>query len=421
MQVGQPPPTPPRTPLGGQHHQVERVHRLHLQPGGPPPAGLIGRRRVLGEHPFVALRQHPAVEGRGSGRAVGDQAGHQERVSDHAPEGGGPLLARPVDEVFPVEVQAVEEERGQRDVEALLLGLPSAAEAAHGGLEGERGTARVQRHRLPVENDGLHREGRHRLDHLGHPGGYLPQAPGVHRHPAALPVHLDPSPVHLGLQGDPPQPGEGLVHPRGGLGQHRQERAEQRQPQAAQAALPGFQGRPGHLAQVAGHHEGPAHLLGRQARRGRHCLDDQTPQRPLAKVPHDERPEELLLGLRGRPQQLLQQPCPLPLASRAGDIRYPPEQPVGVAQRQKGRERRRWGRGGAQHAPAHADATRRQLAGQERCPDGHLGGLHGPQTPREEADLGRAGAGGPHLPPGIREIGEEHHPESRRPVAKGGR
>ncbi len=45
------------TPLRGQHHQVEGVGRLHLEPGSPPPAGLVGCVQGLHHHPLVAPSQ----------------------------------------------------------------------------------------------------------------------------------------------------------------------------------------------------------------------------------------------------------------------------------------------------------------------------------------------------------------------------
>ena len=46
VQVGQPALAPAVTPLDGQHHQVEGVPWLHLDPAGAAPPGGVGRRRA---------------------------------------------------------------------------------------------------------------------------------------------------------------------------------------------------------------------------------------------------------------------------------------------------------------------------------------------------------------------------------------
>ena len=72
----------PRSPLHGQHHQVEGVHRLDLQPARAAAARLVRRGRRLRHHPFVAGGQRDvqeacaaaASDGRSAGRR-GDSAG----------------------------------------------------------------------------------------------------------------------------------------------------------------------------------------------------------------------------------------------------------------------------------------------------------------------------------------------------------
>ena len=54
VQVAEPADAPTVAPLGGQHDQIERVHRLDLAPPGASAAGLVRRLDRLHHHAFVA-------------------------------------------------------------------------------------------------------------------------------------------------------------------------------------------------------------------------------------------------------------------------------------------------------------------------------------------------------------------------------
>ena len=45
------------SPLGGEDHQIQGLHRLHLEPSAPRAAGLVRRIERLGHDAFVASRQ----------------------------------------------------------------------------------------------------------------------------------------------------------------------------------------------------------------------------------------------------------------------------------------------------------------------------------------------------------------------------
>ncbi len=101
---------------------------------------------------------------------------------------------RLVDEVTSVDVQHVEEPRGQH---GLALGL--GAEAAHRLLEGARRAGLVERERLAVEDDVGDRQRPGDVDDLGHAGGDVGEAPGVDADDVAATVDLDPRAVELVL------------------------------------------------------------------------------------------------------------------------------------------------------------------------------------------------------------------------------
>ena len=96
---------------------------------------------------------------------VGDEPGNEQRVGKYRAHRLQALGAALVDEVVPVEMQAVEEEGHDGNLVTEPLDVEPAAEPAHGDLEGVRGSVRTEGDRLTVEH------------HL--PGRSRPAAPSV--------------------------------------------------------------------------------------------------------------------------------------------------------------------------------------------------------------------------------------------------
>ena len=73
-------------------------------------------------------------------------------------ERGEPLASRKIEHVLAVQMQAVEEERRERDALAQRLHVAPAAEPAHGHLERVRPAPLVERDHLAVEDRGARSE-----------------------------------------------------------------------------------------------------------------------------------------------------------------------------------------------------------------------------------------------------------------------
>ena len=130
------------------------------------------------------------------------------------------LGQRRVEQVLAVDVQDVEEQRGERDAAAL-----ARAEARGGDLEGLRPPVVAQRDRLAVEHDRAGRQRAGELDHLRQPRGDVVERARVDRDVVTVAVDLDPRAVELPVdrrRRDLLQRGGDV---RGGAGEHRRERA----------------------------------------------------------------------------------------------------------------------------------------------------------------------------------------------------
>lgn len=104
-------------PLDGQHHQVQGVHRLHLQPGRAPAARAVGGGQVLDDDALVAAFQGVGEEGVG-GRAgagvvrVGDEGAADPQVLREEPgQGRVTVGVGQVEQVLVVDDERVEEDR----------------------------------------------------------------------------------------------------------------------------------------------------------------------------------------------------------------------------------------------------------------------------------------------------------------------
>ena len=65
-------------PFGCEHHQVERVSALDLEPAGAAIAGFVGRVERLRHHAFVAGRESGFIEGSCFAHFARDEPGDVE-------------------------------------------------------------------------------------------------------------------------------------------------------------------------------------------------------------------------------------------------------------------------------------------------------------------------------------------------------
>jgi hypothetical protein len=176
VQVGQPPLPAAVPPLDGEHHQVERVPRLDLDPARAAPPGRVGGGQRLGHHALMPPRDRVAEERVRLVRVTGHQPRHQHLGRNDAGQRRAPLHVRQVDQVGPVQVQHVEQKDRQRHHRGAgrsgLAGRPRGRV-----LEGVRPPVRPQRDQLPVEYRRPHRQRRQRGDDLGQPRGDVVERP----------------------------------------------------------------------------------------------------------------------------------------------------------------------------------------------------------------------------------------------------
>ena len=170
VQVGQPAAAPPVAPLGGQHDQVESVPRLYLDPLAAPAAGRVAAVQRLDHDALMAAGDGVTEEFRGRDRIRRDDARDHQRVRQDPGQQRMPLAAGRVDQVGAVEVQEIEEERGQRQVRLLLPGGVVAGRTARGDLEGPGAPVREQGHRFAVEHRGRRAEAEHGMRRSRGPG-----------------------------------------------------------------------------------------------------------------------------------------------------------------------------------------------------------------------------------------------------------
>ena len=109
VEVAEPAAAAAVAPLGGEHDEVERVHRLDLQPAGAAAAGGVGRVERLHDHALVAHRERVVEHGAGGRGVGGDAARDAQRLGHHRGEPLGARGAGRVEHVLAVEVQHVEE------------------------------------------------------------------------------------------------------------------------------------------------------------------------------------------------------------------------------------------------------------------------------------------------------------------------
>ena len=351
----------------------------------PPPPRLVRPGERLDHHALVPVREGVGERGRGDPRGGGHHPGHPQGLRHDRGEHGRPLRGRRVEQIGPVEVQHVEEHRGQRGGGPQRGRVAATADPGRGDLERLRPAVRAQRDDLAVEHGGGHRQRQHGLHHLGHPGGDVVQAAGVDRDVGAAAVHLDPGAVELPLHGRLAQLGQRGVHAVRGPGQHRQHRAADLQPEPGRRGGPAGERGRRHRAEVAAQHHRPAHVLDRDDRGLRDGVDHHPLQGALAQLADQQPAEEALLAGGGPGEQVGQQgPAgglragargAADLGERPVDLGHPQGRPVG------GRRHL------AQRGPADPDLPLPQLAGQERDRGGGLGRGGPGQHVGQQADL----------------------------------
>ncbi len=256
-----------------------------------------GRFQGFDHHALVAGVQRLLEHRRGFVRAGTERARHP--VLARGPvEGGEPHVQRLVDQVVPVEVQAVEEEGPEKQL------VHVRAEAARGLLERARAAVVVQCEGLAVEHDAAARQAPHQLHQLGDALGHLLERARPHPHDVAVAVHLDAGTVQLELDGHlGAQLRKRRLQALGRARQHRPDGAADGRHDGIEGGGAPDEGRTGRLGQPSGEHErsahgGRGHVGGRRDRLQHHAF-----QRALAQLPGEQAPEEPLLVLRGRTEQ----------------------------------------------------------------------------------------------------------------------
>jgi hypothetical protein len=201
VEIAEPAAAPSAAPLRGEHHEIEGVGRLQLQPLGPAAPRLVGRVEGLCHHALVTGGERLGEEGLGSVGVGGDQALHEQIRRQPLRQRREALHAGPLRHVLPVEVQQVEEAARERQLAAQLRDVEPAPEAAHRLLEGQGTPILAQREGLAVEHEGSHRQRRDRLHQLRHGGGHVVPTPREDAHFVCLPVQLHARAVELELEG----------------------------------------------------------------------------------------------------------------------------------------------------------------------------------------------------------------------------
>jgi hypothetical protein len=255
-------------------------------------------------------------------------------------EGRPPLALRAREEVLALEVQHVEEERGEGEVRQEPLHVELPPEPAHRHLERLRRPVGPERDRLAVEHERRRRRRPRERHHLRDGGRHLPERSREDPDPVAVPVHLHPRAVELPLEGGLAERREGLRRIRRALGEHRRDRLadpepEPREPRRALAERGHRDRREG-----AGEHRGAPDLGGGERRCPRDRLDEHALERALAELAQDEPGEEVPL-LRARAGEERAEATPPLGAARPEDRGEDPVHLRDLERRRPGRRRRR--------------------------------------------------------------------------------
>ncbi len=337
------------------------MDRLDLEPRRAAPPGRVRRVERLHDDALVPGGDRGVERGLRGVRVLGDHAADPVRLRDDALERRAALGQRRVEQVLAVDVQDVEEQRGERDAAAL-----ARAEARGGDLEGLRPPVVAERDRLAVEHDRAGRQRAGELDHLRQPRGDVVERARVDRDVVAVAVDLDPRAVELPVDGgrrDLLQRGGDV---RGGAGEHRRERAHDLERDRVEAGAAVGQRDRRHRGEVAVQHQRAAQRGRRDARGLRHRLRHHPGERALAQVAAEQPDQERAL-LRGRPrEQVVHGGAPRADRARPGQPADRGERglDVGHGQRRRTGERRRspGRRGAAPSRPRSGAGSARRRA-----------------------------------------------------------
>ncbi len=282
-------------------------------------------------------------------------------------------------------MEAVEERGCQGQGPAQLVDLELAPEAAHRHLKGTGPAVLVQGEHLSVQDQRGGGQGAGRLDHLRHTVGDVGQVASEHPHLLGPPVELDAGTIQLPLQRGRADPGECIGDAVSRLRQHRLERPEELQAKGGEPTFAAGQGGLSHRPQVAAQHQGPAHRGCRYRRGTGHRLHHHALERPLAKLAEDESDQEVLLGLSGATEELIQESLPLCLGPRSGHPAQPSEAGVDLSKRER-RPHRRFDRLTKRGVP-DTEAPLAEHTRQQSHADGDLFRIEPAEDPRQQVDL----------------------------------
>ena len=283
--------------------------RLHLDPPGPPPAGLVRRRRRLDHDAFVPARDGIFEER----RRRGDVVGHDAR--DPAP--GGTTPASAASRSAPGRSRRSRPSRCSTSKKNGVNARPSPAgrfagrRTARGVLEPPGPAVVLQRDRLAVEDHRVHGERAHGLDHSGTRSVISSSVRVKHAHVVAVAVHLHADAVDLPL--DHARRRASRSPPRRRLRSARASAGRDGRPRARSAASPSSPSRERHLRRCSGDRRRASPPAGRphlDAGGAGDRVGHDARRRPLAQLAADEHDEEALLLGRGPPEQPVEQRPP---------------------------------------------------------------------------------------------------------------
>ena len=404
-------------PLGGEHDEVQCPDRLHLEPPASAAAGLVGRVERLGHDALVPARERVREEALGLLGRRGLGARHQERWRYAIGQLCRPAGERLVEQRDAVEVEQVEEKEREGRRPAHPLDVEPAAESGHRGLKRVRDAVGAEGDRLALEDQLARGEHAHGVDDLGHRRSDLVEPPGVYPDLLARLVDLDPGAVQLALERGLAQLGERLGHAVRAARQHREHRPEELHREAREPRGSLGQRRAGDVRQVARHHDGPAHVIRREAGRASHRLDHQRVERALAELAHDEAEQKLPLVVAEPREQFAEEPpsrVGRALAGGAGDALEGRVQlgeldaglrRLGVRVEKSG-TRRRHRVGSLQAGPAEAELLLADDPAEVGGGELDLIGGHTGEQLGQEGDLVAATAGGRDAAGGVDQGGE---------------
>ena len=202
-------PAAVRCPLDRQHHQVEGVHRLDLDPRGAAAAGVVRRARLLTTTPSWPGPQALVEERLGAARSSVTSRGTRC--------GSGTSRSRAASRSTPGASRRSSPSRCSRSKKYGVTATPPLQAVRDAVSWNGRGRpSSSERQRLAVEHEPRTRAARADLDHLGQPGGDVLERAGGDPDLVAVAVHLDADAVELHV--DRHRAAAGLGHRGGHVG-----------------------------------------------------------------------------------------------------------------------------------------------------------------------------------------------------------